>query len=571
MPPATTLLLVPPALLVLAALLGMCLRAAAPDAGRPAAAGAAWLALAVLVAAWFGGGRPAQDLTAGFTVAGAPLVVRVDALTVHLWLVVLTPVALLLTFQRRTGDQAALGALTAASALATLAAGSVLMTAFGLATTAGLVLVLLRLEDLTGTRSYWAALTGAWLLLAWTAVLLQVTSGTSAYGAVPVTALHVPLLVPLAAAAVLCSGLLPWRTWVSDAWSGPRLEAGTLAVALLVPVGFSPLVRAYGLGAGVLPSQQLNAALTFLGALAALGAAVRAQSAASRRAFLAEAVPLGAGVVLLALGLGTPLGMVAGLASLAGVGAAAGLAPLAADGRGPVVGAAVAVLVGVPPAVIFGGWLLASQAAVEAGGAAAFVGLVGGAAWVIAVAGASRWPRLPLTEPEVEPAPSPYGAAAGLAVALAAGIGLTALLALLTIPAAAEVMPATGRLARPAVLPADILGAGTLSVSTASGGWASALLGGPLVVIGVAAAAAVRAVRGRAAAGAVVPSDSAPEPLFSTPFAGLPEGAAAWFRAMRLPEQYRSLLRPSLLERAGSGPPWFWVLVTAALVFAVTR
>jgi hypothetical protein len=40
---------------------------------------------------------------------------------------------------------------------------------------------------------------------------------------------------------------------------------------------------------------------------------------------------------------------------------------------------------------------------------------------------------------------------------------------------------------------------------------------------------------------------------------------------VHLPEQYQSLLRPSLLERAATGPPWFWVLVTAALVFVITR
>ena len=91
------------------------------------------------------------------------------------------------------------------------------------------------------------------------------------------------------------------------------------------------------------------------------------------------------------------------------------------------------------------------------------------------------------------------------------------------------------------------------------------------MVIGLAAAAVVRAVRGRAAAGAVAAPETPPEPLFPLPFAGAAAWAAGGLRAVRLPDQYRSLLRPSLLERAGSGPPWFWALVTAALVFAVTR
>jgi hypothetical protein len=566
---ATLLLLVPPGLLALAAVVGWCAKSPAPEAGRLAAAAAAWVAIAVVLGAWFAGGRAGQDVTTPLVIAGAPLVLRLDALTVYLWLVILTPAALLLTFQHRTAGQAALSALAAAAALGTVAAGSVFVTAFGVATTAGLVLVLLRQEELTGTWTYWVALSASWLLLGWTAVLLQVTSGTSAYGAVPVTAVQVPIVVLLAAAAALCSGLVPWRTWVSDAWARHTLEAGTLAVALLVPVGFSPLVRTYGLGAGQLPSQQLNLALTALGALTALAAAVRAQAASSRRAFLAEAVPLGGGVALLALGLGTPLGVVAGLACLAGLGAAAGLAPLAADGRGPVVAAAVAVLVGIPPAIVFGGWLLAAQAAVEAGGAVAFACLVLGAAWLIAIAAAARWARLPAIALDTEPDPSPRGVMAGLAVALGAGVALSALLALLAIPGAAEVMPPTGRLARPAVSPGDILGAGTLSISTASGGWASALLGGPLVVIGLVAGIVLRAVRGRAPAHSKEVVD--PEPLFPAPLAGVPGRAFERVRALRLPEQYRSLFRPGLLERAGAGPPWFWLAVTAALAFAVTR
>src|SRR5262249_52833399 len=152
--------------------------------------------------------------------------------------------------------------------------------------------------------------------------------------AVPVTALGTPPLVLLALAALLGSGLLPWRTWASEVWTRRRLEAGTLAVALVVPLGFASLVRAYGMGGGQLPSPRVGLVLAGLGVAAALAAAIRAQAASSRRGVLAEAVPFAGGMVLLALGLGTPLGTVAALAGLAGLGAAAGLAPLAADQRG---------------------------------------------------------------------------------------------------------------------------------------------------------------------------------------------------------------------------------------------
>jgi hypothetical protein len=94
------------------------------------------------------------------------------------------------------------------------------------------------------------------------------------------------------------------------------------------------------------------------------------------------------------------------------------------------------------------------------------------------------------------------------------------------------------------------------------------------VLIGVAGALILRALRGQGVASVRVTADappSPPEPLFPTPFAGVTGRAVGRLRDLRLPEQYRTLVRPSLLERAASGPPWFWVVVTAALVFAVTR
>jgi formate hydrogenlyase subunit 3/multisubunit Na+/H+ antiporter MnhD subunit len=568
MPLAT--LLLPPALLVAAAILGWCLERAGLDYGRPVVAAAAWTALAVLAGGWFAGGRTPLDQPTPITLAGAPLILRLDAVTVLFWLSVLAPAALLLTFQRRSSGQAALAALAAAAALAALAAGSLALTAFGLSLCVSVVLVLLCQEELDVILVYWVALTGAWLLLAWTAVLLQLAGGTSAYGAVPVTALGVAPMALLALAALLCSGLLPWRTWVSEAWSRRRLEAGSFAVALLVPIGLSPVVRAYGLGAGQLPGARLGQALAALGAAAAIGAAVRAQAATSRRGLLAEAVPFSGGMVLLALGLGTPLGMVAGLTGLAALGAAAALAALAADGRGPLVALAIAVLAGAPPALMFGGWLLAVQAALEARGVMAFLGLAAAAAWLLALAAAARAARLPAAPPDAEPSSSPPGAVAGVAVALAGGVGLTALLAFLAIPAAAEVMP-TARAVQSAVSPAAILGA-ALAISTASGGWAAALLAGPLVALGLAWAALARALRSEAPPVRPVPLASGAEPLFEPPLAGAPERAAERLRALRLPEQYRSLFQPGLLERAlTDGRPWFWVLATLVLAIAVTR
>jgi hypothetical protein len=572
-------LLLPPLLLVAAAALGGGLELAGLAAGRVVVAVASWLALAVLALSVpsFASGRTLLELTTTVSVASAPVVLRQDAVTVLFGLALLTPVALLLTFQRWTGQHAAIAGVSAASALATLAAGSLVMAAFGLATCASLVLVLLRQDDRRGTLGCSLTLTGSWLLMAWAAVLLDVTGGTSAYGAVPVTALREPVLVLLALASMLCSGLLPWRTWVSETWARRRLEAGALAVALLVPLGFAPLVRAYGLAAGQLPSPWLGVALSAAGVATALGAATRAQAASSRRGFLAEAVPFAGGMALLALGLGTPLGVVAALTGVATVGAAAGLAPLAADDRGPLAPLAVAVVAGVPPALAFGGWLLSAQASLEAGPAEGFLGLVAVAAWLLALAAAARTARLPAAPPDAEAGGSPPGALVGLGVAVAGGVGLTALLALLAIPAAAGVMPPAGRTVQPVVSAAAVLGAGNLAVSTASGGWAAALLAGPLVAIGLAAAAIARWLRLPAAPDTgrpvrLVRLEAPPEPLFTPPLDGVPERALERLRGIRLPEQYRSLFRPAMLEQAvAAGRPWFWFVATVVLAIAVTR
>jgi formate hydrogenlyase subunit 3/multisubunit Na+/H+ antiporter MnhD subunit len=569
MPPAA--LLLPPALLAAAAVAGWALEAAGVDPRGAPAAVAAWLALAVVSADLLAGGRSALELTAPAGAGGVAATLRLDTVTLVFWLVVLVPVALLMTFQRRSAGEAALAALATATALVSLAAGSLLLSAFGLGACASLVMVLLRQEEVRATTACWVALTGTWLLLAWTAVLLQVASGTSAYGAVPVTALSVPMLALLALAALLCSGLLPWRTWVSEVWTRRRLESGTLAVALVVPLGFAPLVRAYGMGAGQLPGGQLGLVLSGLGAATALGAAIRAQAAGTRRGFLAEAVPIGAGMTLLGLGLGTPLGVVAALVALAGVAVAAGLAPLAAGARGWLFAVAAAVLVGVPPALVFGGWLLAAQAAVEAGTGPGSMGLAAVVAWVLAVAAAARSVRLPAGDP----AASRPGPVVAVAIAVAGGVGLTALLAFVAIPAAAEVMPPAGRSGQSQVSAAAILSMGSLAVSTASGAWPAALLGGPLAVLGLAGAALARALRrgtGPELVSVAEPVAPVPEPLLRPPLAGLPERVGRAARSFGLPEQYRSLFRPAALEQAAtSGRPWFWVAATIALAIAVTR
>lgn len=561
-------LLVPPGLLAVAAALSLALGQAGVRGGRWICAVGAWLALLAAGLAWLAGARGAVEVSGPVVLAGAPLTLRLDAVTTLFELVALLPLGLLLTFLPRDWPEATAAALMGAATLATLEAGSLLLTVLGLATCAGLGMVALCQESGTPNGRYWVTQTMAWLLLLWAAVLLQVTGATSAYDAVPVTAVRVQVFALLAAAVVLCSGLLPGRTWVSEVWRGGPLRAGPVVVALLVPLGFSFLTRTYSLGAGQWPAGWLNLALAALGAATSLGAGVRAQAAPSRRDLLAEAVPLAAGLALLALALGTPLGMVAAVVALAGLGVVAGLAPLLATSRGLLAFVGLAVAAGVPPGLLFAGWLLTLQAAVEASVQAGFVAIAGAGAWLLALAAAARAVDLPAPTPALpRAAGGSAGPLLGIAVALAAGIGVGLLVTILAVPVAAEMMAAPGRSAQPAALGVGPLGA----VSMASGGWSPLLTVVPLLALGLAVAAGLR----RAAVGASTPDvvrPLPPAPLFGVPLTGVPERALAVLSSLRPPAQNRTVLGPAAVEMAAArSRPWFWALTTIVLAVVVAR
>ena len=581
---ALATLLLPPALLVVAAALSWVAGLARLPAGRQVVATAAWLALAALAGAWLAAGRGSSEFAPGMTAGVTPVRLRVDAVIVLFQMAVLLPAALLLTFQRRSSSEATRAALATAAALGCLDGGSLLWTAIGLGVCTSVLLIHLYREEPRVSTQFWVVQTVAWLLLVWTAVLLESAGGTSVYGAIPVTALRLPAFAVMTVAALLCSGLLPWRSWVSEAWTRGRLEAGTLAIALIVPLGLYPLVRAYGMGAGQWPGIQTNVVVAAVGTAVALGAAVRAQAAATRRRYLAEAVPLASGLALLALGLGTPLGLVAALTATLALSTVAGLAPLVPPGRGAVAIVAIAVAAGAPPAVVFAGWLLTIQAAVEAGIITAFLGLAGAAAWLLGLAAAARAIWLPDTSSGDAPGAGRryVGSLVASAAAITAGVAVTAVVGLLAIPAAAEVMPTSAVHPQSGgVSQAAILGAGSIGVSTASGGWSAVLLAGPLVLIALITVTAAHLARRRTArisvleevpASNVAPPQPPPEPFFAPPLATIPHDAARRLRALRLPEQYRSLFRPALMERAAvRGGPWLWAAATVALTIAVTR
>jgi formate hydrogenlyase subunit 3/multisubunit Na+/H+ antiporter MnhD subunit len=558
MPAASVL--APPALLAAAAALGWALELAGARSTRLPAAVAAWLALGVLLAGWAATGRGTLELNLPGTLAGAPLALRMDAISVAFGLVVLLPTAMLLTFQRRSAGEASLASLAASASLLATAAGSVLLTAVALGGCASVVLLALRQEEDRLTGVYWVSLSAAALLLLWAGAVLEVTGGTSVYSAAPITSLRTPVFLLLAGAGLLCSGLLPWPSWLPAMWERQRLEAGTLALALLAPLGFLLLSRAYVLGAGRWPSPALNSAVAAVGAATALAAALRAQAAQTRSAFFGEMVPLGGGMALLALALGTPFGISAAILTLAGSAVVIGILPLLPSLRWPPAALGVAVAVGVPPSVVFGGRLLAIQAGVEAGGPSGFLALLGAASWLVALASSARLPRL-LEADEGERGQGRAGVYLGLALGLGGGVGIGVLETLLALPVAAEAIGS----------PASAVTGGYTAVVTASGGWAAVTLGAPLLLLAAGAALVSRSVWARWPARPVALKPP-PPPFLALPTSRLGARLTGAGRGLRLPEQYRSLVNPAALEAAAAtGRPWLWGAITMALIIAVTR
>src|SRR6202162_1176702 len=243
----------------------------------------AWGALFVLFILWLPI-RSSQDLNLGPLGFGAGFDLRLDGVAFAFGLVVLVPAAVLLTLQPRSWQEGTVAALGLGAAMLAVEAGGVLLTALAGGTAATLAVIQLDIEDIRAPRPPWGVLLAAWLALSWAGVILQVAGGTEVYAAVPVSALTVPVFSLLAAAALMASGLFPWRGWVAQLWSRPSLRAAGMAVATLYPLGFYLLVRAYEMGDGHYPQPILSVALAWLGVLVALGAAFRAQSGAARRA-----------------------------------------------------------------------------------------------------------------------------------------------------------------------------------------------------------------------------------------------------------------------------------------------
>jgi hypothetical protein len=572
MPPLA--LLAPVALPLVAGGLTAALGLAGLKPGREIVGAGAWAALFMLFALWVPI-RSTEELSLGPLGFGAGFDLRLDGVAFAFGLVILVPSAILLTLQPRTWQEGTVAALGVAAAVLAVEAGGVLLTALAGGTAATLAVIQLDIEDIRAPRPPWGALLAAWLALSWAGGILQVVGGTAVYAAVPVSALTVPVFALLAVAALMASGLFPWRGWPAQLWSRPSLRAAGMAVATLYPLGFYLLVRAYELGDGQYPQPVLGVVLACLGVLVSLGVAVRAQAAAHRREYLGEVIPGLGGFALMAIAIGTPVGLVAGLVVLGTIGVLAACLPLLPDRAGPPTLLAIAAAAGVPPGLAFGALVVALGATFEAGDFMGLIGLGGAAVWILFMVAAARAVGLPAGRGHPAIETFPRVAMAFAAVLLVAGAALPVVVTAFAVPAQADVMTrSTG------------LGGGLVSVATIQTDLPALTLFAPLLLLGAIAYGITggfgvqRVARREPAPTAFVDSKAPPAPRSgqARPPVFVVRGLGApmrWLDAVRravVPEQYRSIVNPRALEKAASGGrPLLWLAALIALAYAVNR
>ena len=511
----------------------------------------AWGAVLALLIIWVPL-RATQELNLGPLGYGANFQLRLDAVAFGFGLMVLLPAALVLTLQPRTWQESTVALLGVGAAMGAIEAGSVVLTALAGGTAATLAVVQLDAEDARAPRPRWSMLLAAWLALSWAGAILQIRGGTASYAALPVSALTVPVFSLIALAALMASGLVPWRSWPSQVWSRPSLRAAGLVVATLYPLGLYLLVRAYDMGGGRYPHAALNVILSVVGVLVALGAAMRAQSASTRRDFLGEVIPGIGGFALMSVALGTPLGLVAGLITLAAAAAITACLSLLPDRTGPASLVAIAAAVGLPPGIVFGARILGIESTFEAGDFYGLIGIAGAVTWVLWIVAGARAIGLPGGRGRPINESFPRVALGIAALTLAAGPAL-AVFQYLFARAQADVMPAA---------PGAVSG-GFTSVVTVSTVLPVVALFVPLLIIAVLAYGA--------ATTAVIRTQPRP-PLFTIPGAGAVARVRSVLVAASVPEQYRSIVNPRALEAAAAaGQPLLWLASLAALGFAITR
>ncbi|HET7467911.1 MAG TPA: hypothetical protein VFL29_14730 [Candidatus Dormibacteraeota bacterium] len=550
MPPVA--LLAPIALPIVAAIAAAASARLGEGIARIVASAGAWASLVAIAGIWLAV-RSTQELALGPLGFGASFDLRLDGVGVVFGVIALAPAALLLTLQQRGWQESTVASLAIAAVVLAIESDAMVLTAVGGCTAATLAVVQFDIEDVRAVRPAWASVITPWLALAWAGVTLQIEAGTAVYAAVPVSALTIGIFALIAIAAVLGGGIVPWRGWASRIWTRPSLRAAGVTTALLLPLGIYLLVRAYEIGNGRYPQSWLNLALAAWGVLVALAAAARAQAAPNRAEYLAEIVPGLAGFALMAVAIGSALGLLAGVVLLVAAAMLTAALPLLPDRRGAAVLLVVAAAAGVPPGLAFGGRVLGLAAAFETGNVFGLVAVAGAATWLLAAAAAARSVGLPPGRRRLVPAALAMVAAVLGGVVIASGPALAAI-ATVTSDAIAGVMNQPGDL-RP----------DPLSIITVTAVLPVVALFGPLLVLGGAAVALSKP-------GQATSTTESKAPLFAVPGATLAATALARLRALSMPDQYRSLFNPAALETvAAGGRPMLWLAALVALIVAIAR
>ena len=528
------------------AILGSSLRNTQPIAslgawGSALALGAVWLPL-----------RTTQELKLGPLGFGSTLEFRIDAVAFAFGLMVVVPAAVLLTLQARDWQEATLATLAVASAIFAIEAGDAVLTAIAGGTAASLTVVLLDIEAPRDPRPRWTLLFAAWLALAWAGVTLQARGGTADYTAVPVSTLTIPVFALVVLSGLMASGLVPWRSWPAQLWSRHSLRAAGITIATLYPLGFYLLVRGYEMGGGHYPHPFANALLSSFGVAVTLGAAFRAQAASSRREFLGEVIPGFGGFALMALALGTPLGLTSALVMLLTAGAMTACLPLLPDRGGLASLVAIAAAAGLPPGLVFGSRVVGVGSTFEVGDFIGLIGVAGAVAWAIWMVAAARAIGLPGGRGRPAAETFPRVALAIAVLTFIAGPALAVIQTGFANPVQAAVMQSSSAVAASltsVVMVSTVLPALPLFI--------------PLLLIGAAAYMSVGDLGIR--------TQSRPQ-LFALPAASAVQRVCEAVRAARVPEQYRSIVGVAELEvAAAGGHPLLWLAALVALTFAVTR
>lgn len=515
------------------------------------ASSGAWGAALALAAVWLPL-RTTQELRLWPLGFGSTLEFRIDAVAFAFGLMIVVPAAVLLTLQARSWQEATLATLAVASAMFAIEAGDAVLTAIAGGTAASLAVVLLDIESPRDPRPRWTLLFAAWLALAWAGVTLQARGGTADYTAVPVSTLTIPVFALVVLSGLMASGLVPWRSWPAQMWARHSLRAAGITTATLYPLGFYLLVRGYEMGGGHYPHPLANALLSSFGVVVTLGAAFRAQAAASRREFLGEVIPGFGGFALMAIALGTPLGLISALVMLLTAAATAACLPLLPDRGGIASLVTIAVAAGLPPGLAFGSRVVGLGSTFEVGDFFGLIGVAGAVAWAIWMVAAARAIGLPAGRGRPAAEIFPRVAVAIAVLTLVAGPALALLQAVFANPVQAAVMQSPGA-----------VGTSLTSVVMVSTVLPALPLFVPLLLIGAAAYVSVGNLDIR----------TQPRPkLFALPFANVLRRLRARVRAARVPEQYRSIVGVAQLEAAAaSGSPLLWLAGLVALTFAVTR